>query len=173
MAESVLIDSPERARALGIEKSFIVQAPAGPGKTTLLTQRFLRLLAVTDVPEAIIAITFSRKAAEEMRARVVGALMAVAQPEHGLDEVTANWARAAHDNATTREWDLDSNPRRLRILTIDALAQLIVRRHPWLAGGSGAQQVVEDASGLYAEAARQTIEEIATGSSCELSTERL
>ena len=164
MAAKPLIDAEQRAQALDVQHSFIVQAPAGSGKTTLLTQRFLRLLASTDVPESIIAITFSRKAAEEMRARVVGALTAVSTADHGLDAVTAQWAEAALARAERLQWDLDTNPRRLRILTIDALAQLIVRRHPLLAGGTGGQQVIEDAAGLYVQAARNTIEEVATGS---------
>ena len=165
MSEATLVDADERAKALDPAHSIIVQAPAGSGKTTLLTQRFLRLLAATDVPESIVAITFSRKAAEEMRARVMGALSAVTQSNHELDVVTAKWAQAAQENAARRQWALESNPRRLRILTIDALAQLIVRRHPLLAGGTGAQQVVEDAqTGLYSQAARNTIEEIGTAS---------
>ncbi|MGR8948366.1 MAG: UvrD-helicase domain-containing protein [Gammaproteobacteria bacterium] len=164
VSASPLIDHLARDKALDISRSFIVEAPAGSGKTTLLTQRFLRLLAATESPESIIAITFSRKAAEEMRARIVGALAVANDENNTLDRVTAEWARAAAANAATREWALDTNPRRLRILTIDALAQLIVRRHPLLAGGVGGQQVTEDASNLYALAARNTIEEVGAGS---------
>ena len=38
-------DQLERDQALNIKKSFIVQAPAGSGKTGLLTLMFLRLLS--------------------------------------------------------------------------------------------------------------------------------
>jgi ATP-dependent exoDNAse (exonuclease V) beta subunit len=67
-------DTEARADSLDITRSLIVQAPAGSGKTTLLIQRYLRLLASVDEPESILAMTFTRKAAGEMLARVERAL---------------------------------------------------------------------------------------------------
>src|SRR3990172_11203568 len=81
MAANVLPDLEERNRALDPSRSVIVQAPAGSGKTELLIQRYLALLATVDAPEEIVAVTFTRKAAGEMRHRVLAALAATARPE--------------------------------------------------------------------------------------------
>ena len=147
-------DHAERARALDISQSFIVRAPAGSGKTRLLIQRYLALLTRVDEPEEIVAITFTRKAAAEMRKRVLDAFATAAHTDADDDEGTRDLARAALARDAERNWNILGNPSRLRMQTIDSLNASITRQMPLL-GRFGAQpESVDDASVLYREAAR-------------------
>jgi ATP-dependent exoDNAse (exonuclease V) beta subunit len=162
-------DARARERALVVERSFIVQAPAGAGKTELLTRRFLALLAIVSEPESILAITFTRKAAAEMRDRVVHALRSVhtpdpARPVHGR---TLELARAALAADAAHGWNLLAQPTRLRVQTIDALNLALARRLPVLSGLGAGLGIEEDARELYQLAAERLLEHLPGGATSD------
>lgn len=152
-------DQGQRLEALDTARSFIVQAPAGSGKTELLIQRFLALLARVDRPEAVVAITFTRKAAAEMRHRIVAALGSAAGPRPSTPHEAHTWnlAREAVARNDRLGWRLAEHPARLRIQTIDSLCAMLVRRMPWVSRMGAALSPVDDAGHLYARAARRTV----------------
>lgn len=169
-------DSRSRERALDATRSFIVQAPAGSGKTELLTQRYLVLLARVEHPEEIVSITFTNKAAGEMRNRVLTALNRArdaAPPETPHTRRTWELARAVLEQDTRRGWQLAANPKRLRVRTIDALCAALARAMPLTAGFGAEPGVVEDAQALYTEAARATMALLESGQEWSSAVERL
>ena len=152
-------DARAREDALQIARSFIVQAPAGSGKTELLTQRFLALLATVERPESVLAITFTRKAAAEMRNRILVALRSVDDEELRRKQLprTVELACAVLEADRARGWGLLGNPSRLRLQTIDALNQGLARRLPVLSGTGSRLGVEEDARALYELAAERLL----------------
>ncbi|NBU25004.1 MAG: hypothetical protein EBS39_05200 [Gammaproteobacteria bacterium] len=154
-------DAAVRAEALDTAASIILQAPAGSGKTTILTQRFLALLPTVDTPESILAMTFTRKAAAEMRERILGALRAAAADAPRKPEEMTTWrlARAAREHAQARGWRLEDHPARLRILTIDALNHSLAAALPVAARGAASLALVDNAQALYREVARRTLQD--------------
>lgn len=160
-----IADASDRAAALDPRASCIVQAPAGSGKTELLTQRVLVLLAGVDEPEEIVAITFTRKAAAEMRARVFRAIADAAQPaadEVGVKAQTRRLALTVLQRSHERGWGLEENPQRLRVMTIDALCMQITQQMPVTAGFGGRVQIADQPQELYREAARATLDALET-----------
>ncbi|MGI9332061.1 MAG: UvrD-helicase domain-containing protein, partial [Gammaproteobacteria bacterium] len=157
-------DARERSAALRRDRSFIVKAPAGSGKTGLLVRRYIALLATVDEPEEILAITFTRKATSEMRARVVGALQLGSGPEPQGEHERELWRLAGEllERDAVRNWRLIEQPSRLAIQTIDALATGLARRLPWLSGLGGALSVNDNTADAYAQAARRAIDGIAS-----------
>jgi ATP-dependent helicase/nuclease subunit A len=114
--------TPEQERAVARrDRSLMVRAGAGTGKTTVLVERFVQAVRADGVPvEGILAITFTEKAAAEMKARVRARFM-----ELGLrDEARA--AEAA--------W----------ISTIHGFCSRVLRAHALSAGIDPAFRVLDE-----------------------------
>jgi ATP-dependent helicase/nuclease subunit A len=152
-------DSSARAHAVDHGGSVLVQAPAGSGKTTLLTQRYLRLLANVDAPERILALTFTRKAAEEMRQRVIAALAIATLPECPPGFNADTWALgvAAREHLQALRIDVERQPSRLRIETIDSFNAWLAGQLPIASGAGGRLNLLEDAHPAYEEAAKRAL----------------
>jgi ATP-dependent helicase/nuclease subunit A len=157
-------DWKAREHALDVQRSWIVEAPAGSGKTGLLIQRFLKLLGEDGVtePRQVLAITFTKKATEEIRERVVAQLDAAARQvpllgDGSFERVTRELAEAVLRRDEALGWGLLNDPRRLRVQTIDAVCAEIARSLPVLSGSGGGLKPVDDAGLLYREAARRTL----------------
>ncbi|MEK6725164.1 MAG: UvrD-helicase domain-containing protein [Deltaproteobacteria bacterium] len=160
-AVSNIPDLKEREEALDPSRSFIVQAPAGSGKTELLMQRFLRLLATVERPEQILALTFTRKAAGEMQSRIVQALLKAKNQPPGSakphEKKSCELAKMALKRDSEMGWNLLENPGRLKVQTIDSLCSSLTRQLPILSLLGRQPSITEVPDELYREAARRTI----------------
>src|ERR1035438_7958542 len=153
-------DAAQRRRALDTSSSFLVQAPAGSGKTELLNQRLLTLLARVDEPEAVLAITFTKKAAGEMRQRILKALRdsRLPRPEEEHKSLTWDLACAVQERGASMNWNLFRTPSRLRIRTIDSLCFAFASQMPWMSRMGAPPDIADESGELYTEAARRTVE---------------
>jgi ATP-dependent exoDNAse (exonuclease V) beta subunit len=111
----------ERARhsATDPRRNVVLEASAGTGKTTVLVTRYLNLLKAGVDPRNVLAITFTRKAAAEMRQRIVRELQKAA-------------SLSAADAA--RWHDLRDRLGDIAISTIDAFCLSLLREFPLEAG---------------------------------------
>lgn len=131
------------------------------GKTELLIQRYLTLLARVEHPEAVVAITFTRKAAAEMRARVAAALVAASSEPAPPDAHSAQtWELASKvlEVDRSRQWQLLDNASRFNIKTIDSFCAGLTRQMPTLSGFGGAISPVDNADSIYREATRSLLD---------------
>ena len=161
MTQDSLLQADAQNRLTALElSSFIVEAPAGAGKTELLTQRFLKLLPTVKQPEEIIAITFTNKAAAEMRLRILDGLIAAnngLKPIEPHKQTTYELSQKALQHAALHDWQLIENPSRLRIFTIDSLCAHLARQMPLMSRFGAQPRVTDTADTLYKQAAEQTL----------------
>ncbi|MEO8308210.1 MAG: UvrD-helicase domain-containing protein [Pseudomonadota bacterium] len=150
-------DAGARSTSQDPQQQVLLQAPAGSGKTTVLVQRFLRLLAIVDEPEQVLAITFTRKAAAEMRDRVLRAIEGQLPEGHADLQHWRELRERVLAHAQERKWDVLELPTRLRIQTIDSLNHELARAMPLLGRSQASLAVVDDARELHLQAARNTL----------------
>lgn len=149
-------DDAAREQATDPRASIVLQAPAGSGKTSVLTQRILRLLAEVQEPEEILAITFTRRAAAQMRERVLEALTGHSGSGPLAERLKA-LAAPVLERSARRGWRLEQDPGRLRIQTIDSFNLHLAQRLPLAARAGGALLISARPEEQYRQAARETL----------------
>jgi ATP-dependent helicase/nuclease subunit A len=112
---SDLPDGHARRYAVDPSKNVVLEASAGTGKTRVLVERYVNLLRAGIEPENILAITFTRKAASEMRQRIVDRLKEASR----LSEFDA-----------ARWRDLKDRLGDIAVSTIDAFCLQLLREFP-------------------------------------------
>ena len=143
-------DHQVRKKALG-QGSFIVQAPAGSGKTSLLVKRFLNRLLDVKSPKEVLALTFTNKAAAEMAQRLKEALEGKSK-DNEIKKIVEKISKHALKN----KWDegyIDT----LMVMTIDKLALRLIKQTPILSSSGVNFLTDEDPDDLYRETIRETI----------------
>jgi ATP-dependent helicase/nuclease subunit A len=129
-------DQAIRDQALSPLEGFHLEAPAGSGKTSVLLARFLTLLARVDTPEEMLALTFTRKAAGELRARVMALLWERQdpRPEASPLELRLRELAAAVFRRHGHEAQLKLTPERLPIMTFHGFGAQLLKLAPQEAG---------------------------------------
>ncbi|MBC7780070.1 MAG: UvrD-helicase domain-containing protein, partial [Proteobacteria bacterium] len=149
-------------RALDPTRSVVVSACAGSGKTWLLVARVFRLLLDGAQPSEILAITFTRKAAQEMAQRLDRLLESAAvADDDALDRLLAERAIVPRDRAERArlhararnlfERVLTSEPP-LTIATFHSWFLQLIQRAPLAAGTLAGSMLTEENSTLLEEA---------------------
>jgi ATP-dependent helicase/nuclease subunit A len=131
---------PRQREAAEAPASVVVTAGAGTGKTHMLARRYLHHLRAGLRPLEVVAVTFTRRAAEELRARV-REVVRTALAAEAATSAGADGARPRLDPDVLAE--VEAAP----IGTIHALAQLVCRRYPEAAGVPPDFGVVDELDG--------------------------
>ena len=138
------LTAEQRNAAIERERDVVVTAGAGSGKTRTLVARFVSCLADGYPLRSVVAITFTEKAAREMRSRIRQTLI--------------DLANAAEDSGERIFWgNLNTKMDAARIGTIHSLCAEILRAHPAEAGVDPKFEVLDE--GLAAALKMQIVEE--------------
>src|SRR5437763_1155774 len=141
---SKLPDANARRIAVDPSRNVVLEASAGTGKTRVLVERYVNLLLAGVNPDNILAITFTRKAAAEMRQRIVERLKEAGRTSE-LDR--ARWR------------DLRARLSDIAISTIDAFCLSLLREFPLEADIDPGFSLADDTevAGLVDEALNQAL----------------
>lgn len=166
-----LPDLKERQMALDTNSSFVVVAPAGSGKTQLLIKRYLKLLAKARAIDTVLCLTFTNKATEEMRERVLGAINNCRNSE-GKDENEKELfelAKKVFENHNIQKAQL-LNPHSFQIYTFHSFCSSLLRKFPSKESVSDFETINEiEAELLYQKTAEIVISKAVLGEDKELS----
>ena len=143
------LNQEQRYAALERGRDVVVTAGAGSGKTLTLVARYVCLLAEGIPPRRIAAITYTIKAAREMRSRVRGKLLEIQQMT-GEEKERQKWA------------DLSAQMDAARIGTIHSLCAEILRSHPAEAGVDPRFEILDEgiSATLRIQAVDDTLKEL-------------
>lgn len=109
------LDHDSRARAVDPRFNVALEASAGTGKTRVLVERYVNLLVAGVDPAHVLAVTFTRQAAAEMRERIVATLR----------------DRAARSELPPARWrELRDRVADISVSTIDAFCLSLLREFP-------------------------------------------
>ena len=146
-------DEKVRAEVIDDRSSFIISAPAGSGKTTVLAKRIIKRLLEVNDPNEIIALTFTKKAANEMRDKVQEVLKAKDETFDGPFE-----QKKLNKHSKKNNWD-DNYIGNLKIMTLDSLAFQILQKEPLLSEYPKVEGLSEHLDDLYEIAINEVIKE--------------
>jgi len=166
-SDPIALAGREQRRAANPSVSAWVAASAGSGKTKVLTDRVLNLLLEGTAPERILCLTFTKAAAAEMANRVARRLADWAVTDdptlaHALEDLSGVRPDADRMERARRLFArvLDT-PGGMRIQTIHAFCQSVLRRFPLEAGLSPGFKVMDDrAAQEAAEASLRAVLEL-------------
>lgn len=151
-------DQDQRKVAQDLAYSCVVRAPAGSGKTELLVQRALRALLVVEKPEQVLILTFTNKAVQELRHRMVAWICHAEGQTQGLKE-TADLAMQVRQRSIVQGWDLHLCPQRLQVFTLDAYFAQLYQRFTQDKGGQLCE-LLSDPKSFYEEVMDEALEQL-------------
>ena len=142
-----------------------VEANAGSGKTHTLVTRVARLLLAGTRPEAILCVTYTKAGAAEMQRRLFDRLGSWAIADNDmLDNALDAIDESGRDHSTARALFARAleTPGGLKIQTIHAFCEQLLRRFPLEAGVAPGFEVLEDvAARRVSTRAREAVAELA------------